>query len=233
MRSACLAAGLLIILSLVQPANAQQSPEKALSTFTVADGLQVELFAAEPMFINPTCMDVDHKGRVWVCEAVNYRSKLRQEDRSFAPKATASSSSKTPTATARPTRRRRLLPGPGAVLAPLGIAVAKDPDGTGYKVFVCQSPRHPRLRGQGRRRQGRRPAEEVPHRLRRLRPRPRRPRHHHRPRRQALLHRRRRGREGPASRSDGKGREVDSRTRTDCRAGTVWRCDTGRQRTSN
>jgi putative membrane-bound dehydrogenase-like protein len=40
---------------------------------TVADGLQVELFAAEPMLINPTSIDVDHLGRVWVCEAVNYR----------------------------------------------------------------------------------------------------------------------------------------------------------------
>ena len=25
--------------------------------------------------INPTSIDVDHKGRVWVCEAVNYRRK--------------------------------------------------------------------------------------------------------------------------------------------------------------
>ena len=55
---------------------AQVPPDKALSTFKVADGLQVELFAAEPMFVNPTCMDIDHKGRVWVCEAVNYRRKL-------------------------------------------------------------------------------------------------------------------------------------------------------------
>ena len=39
----------------------------------VADGFQVELFAAEPMLINPTSIDVDHKGRVWVAEAVNYR----------------------------------------------------------------------------------------------------------------------------------------------------------------
>ena len=46
-----------------------------MSTFKVVDGLQLELFAAEPMLINPTCMDIDHKGRVWVCEAVNYRRK--------------------------------------------------------------------------------------------------------------------------------------------------------------
>ena len=38
--------------------------------------MQVELFAHEPMLINPTAIDVDHKGRVWVAEAVNYRRKL-------------------------------------------------------------------------------------------------------------------------------------------------------------
>ena len=55
--------------------SAQLPPEKALATLKPADGLQVELFAAEPMVINPTSIDVDHKGRVWVCEAVNYRRK--------------------------------------------------------------------------------------------------------------------------------------------------------------
>src|SRR4051794_30924471 len=54
---------------------AQVKPEKALETFTVADGLELSLFASEPMFVNPTSIDVDHKGRVWVCEAVNYRRK--------------------------------------------------------------------------------------------------------------------------------------------------------------
>ena len=57
-------------------ATAQKSPEETVKSMTVADGLQVELFAAEPMVINPTSMDVDHLGRVWVCEAVNYRNKM-------------------------------------------------------------------------------------------------------------------------------------------------------------
>jgi putative membrane-bound dehydrogenase-like protein len=47
--------------------------ENALSSFTVADGLGVEFFATEPMMINPTNLDVDHLGRVWVIEARNYR----------------------------------------------------------------------------------------------------------------------------------------------------------------
>lgn len=36
--------------------------------------LQIGLFASEPMVFNPTNMDIDHKGRVWVCEAYNYRN---------------------------------------------------------------------------------------------------------------------------------------------------------------
>src|SRR5438105_14354791 len=66
---------LLAVLCLVtiQPVvEAQVPPEKALATFTVAEGLELSLFAAEPMLVNPTSMDIDHKGRVWICEAVNY-----------------------------------------------------------------------------------------------------------------------------------------------------------------
>ena len=38
------------------------------------DDLKVELWAESPMFYNPTNMDVDVKGRIWVTEAVNYRN---------------------------------------------------------------------------------------------------------------------------------------------------------------
>ncbi|GAB3707204.1 hypothetical protein GCM10027592_41140 [Spirosoma flavus] len=37
------------------------------------DDLDVTLWAESPMFFNPTNIDVDAKGRVWVTEAVNYR----------------------------------------------------------------------------------------------------------------------------------------------------------------
>ncbi|MBX2952006.1 MAG: PQQ-dependent sugar dehydrogenase [Leadbetterella sp.] len=36
--------------------------------------LEAGLFAAEPDVFNPTNMDIDHKGRVWLCEAYNYRN---------------------------------------------------------------------------------------------------------------------------------------------------------------
>ncbi|HZT83446.1 MAG TPA: PVC-type heme-binding CxxCH protein [Gemmataceae bacterium] len=128
--AACLAA--------TPAAVAQVPPDKALATFKVSDGLAISLWASEPLLVNPTCCDIDHKGRVWVCESVNYRSTLRRQ----------------------PLRRKegdRILiledtKGVGKadkvtvfyqapeILAPLGIAVAKDPTGPGYKVFVCQSP---------------------------------------------------------------------------------------------
>jgi putative membrane-bound dehydrogenase-like protein len=36
--------------------------------------LQLTLFASEPDLFNPTNMDIDHKGRIWICEAYNYRN---------------------------------------------------------------------------------------------------------------------------------------------------------------
>lgn len=51
----------------------KREPQYAVSALKVADGLEATLFAHEPMIINPTNLDVDEKGRVWVCEAFNYR----------------------------------------------------------------------------------------------------------------------------------------------------------------
>ena len=47
--------------------------DTAVAGLDVHDDLQVSLFAAEPMMRNPTNIDIDHRGRVWVCEVVNYR----------------------------------------------------------------------------------------------------------------------------------------------------------------
>jgi putative membrane-bound dehydrogenase-like protein len=134
-------------LALPAGAAAQLPPDKAAKTFKVTDGLEITLWASEwtaagpkktSTWSNPTCMDIDHKGRVWVCESVNYRCTLNK----------------------RPLRRPegdRILiledtQGTGVAdkitvfyqspetLAPLGIAVAPHVDGPGCTVFVCQSP---------------------------------------------------------------------------------------------
>jgi len=54
-------------------------PENAVSALKVANGLNIELFASEPMMTNPTNMDIDDKGRVWITEAYNYRINLHPD----------------------------------------------------------------------------------------------------------------------------------------------------------
>lgn len=46
-----------------------------LAALDVAEGLEATLFAAEPLMLNPTNIDIDHRGRVWVCEVQNYRGR--------------------------------------------------------------------------------------------------------------------------------------------------------------
>ena len=56
-------------------AVAGASHEAADSTeqLDVHPELTVQLFASEPMMLSPASIDIDHRGRVWVCEVVNYR----------------------------------------------------------------------------------------------------------------------------------------------------------------
>jgi putative membrane-bound dehydrogenase-like protein len=46
---------------------------EAARRFSVGEGLEASAFASEPMVRNPTDMDVDERGRVWITEGVNYR----------------------------------------------------------------------------------------------------------------------------------------------------------------
>ncbi len=54
-------------------ASAQVSPEESARKLKPAPGLTVSLWAAEPMVVNPTTLDIDSRGRVWVTEGLNYR----------------------------------------------------------------------------------------------------------------------------------------------------------------
>lgn len=60
------ASAVLLVASCASP-----SDEKPL--LFVPDDLEVTLWASSPQFFNPTNIDVDIKGRIWVTEAVNYR----------------------------------------------------------------------------------------------------------------------------------------------------------------
>ena len=47
--------------------------------FTVPEGFEITLWAKSPLLHNPTNMDVDSQGRIWVAEGMNYR---KHKDRS-------------------------------------------------------------------------------------------------------------------------------------------------------
>jgi putative membrane-bound dehydrogenase-like protein len=53
--------------------TAAHEPEAATEQLDVHPELTVQLFASEPMMLSPASIDIDHRGRVWVCEVVNYR----------------------------------------------------------------------------------------------------------------------------------------------------------------
>lgn len=50
-----------------------RKPENAVAGLDVADGVVATLSSSEPVLKSLTNLDVDHRGRVWVCEVVNYR----------------------------------------------------------------------------------------------------------------------------------------------------------------
>ncbi|MHA4806792.1 PVC-type heme-binding CxxCH protein [Flavitalea flava] len=67
--------------SLAKAANAgdsltpdqQRLPQNGLKGLVAASDLNVQEMASEPMLKNPTNIDVDERGRIWVTEAYNYR----------------------------------------------------------------------------------------------------------------------------------------------------------------
>src|SRR5688572_22476616 len=71
---------LVIALSAASPTRAQVSPEETLKSFELADGLEASVWATEPMLVNPTNIDVDARGRVWVLEGANYRKSVARPE---------------------------------------------------------------------------------------------------------------------------------------------------------
>jgi len=51
----------------------ERAAANALANLDVHPDLTATLFAAEPLLLNPTDIDIDHRGRVWACEVINYR----------------------------------------------------------------------------------------------------------------------------------------------------------------
>src|SRR5918998_2284360 len=62
-----------VALAFPRTGLAQVDAEKSAALLKPADGLEATLWASEPMVHNPTSMDIDSRGRVWVTEGINYR----------------------------------------------------------------------------------------------------------------------------------------------------------------
>jgi len=99
-----------------------------LDLFHVPDGFEVTLWAASPLLHNPTNIDIDRDGRIWVAEGVRYRSHYARQpegDRIVVVEDT-DGDGKADTA-------HTFVQEPG-LIAPLGVAVIDN------KVVVSQPP---------------------------------------------------------------------------------------------
>lgn len=118
----------LLAIAAAQDKKGVYTPEDSIKAFTLAPGLEAAVWATEPGMVNPTNMDIDERGRVWIAEAANYRgSKQRPggdrimilEDTDLDGKCDS----------------YKVFAQDPAIFAPLGICVLGD------KVYVAQSPR--------------------------------------------------------------------------------------------
>ena len=54
---------------------AQEAPALPLGSFVLPEGMEITPWAVSPALFNPTNIDIDHRGRIWATEGVNYRRK--------------------------------------------------------------------------------------------------------------------------------------------------------------
>jgi putative membrane-bound dehydrogenase-like protein len=113
-------------------AYAQQPPNKTLAGLRVPEGFDVTLFASEPLVNNPTAIDVDAQGRVWVAEGVNYRHSIHGSQ--VAPPDPQADRIKVLEDTDGDGRADKMTVFADGLLVPMSVAVA------GGKVYVGESP---------------------------------------------------------------------------------------------
>ena len=63
---------ILILIIILTACGSKEN--KAIDSLLIPDDLEATLWAESPLFYNPTNMDIDSRGRLWVTEAVNYRN---------------------------------------------------------------------------------------------------------------------------------------------------------------
>ncbi len=60
--------------------QASLSPQESMSLMQVPVGFELQLFASEPLVVNPIFMNWDEKGRLWVIETVDYPNEVKNDD---------------------------------------------------------------------------------------------------------------------------------------------------------
>lgn len=72
----------LAVIGFVLPLQAEDRhfPIVSPADIRVDDGLQITVWAESPHLFNPTNMDTDEKGRIWVTEGVNYRRAIHRPE---------------------------------------------------------------------------------------------------------------------------------------------------------
>ena len=111
-----------------QAAGPQTPSHIPLDLFAVPEGLEITLWAESPLLRNPTNIDIDRDGRIWVAEGVRYRSHHARQpegDRIVVLEDTDGDG--------KADSQQTFVQEPGLV-APLGIAVIDN------KVVVSQPP---------------------------------------------------------------------------------------------
>ena len=182
-------------------ALAQVKAEETARRLKPAAGLEATLWASEPLLVNPTNIDVDSRGRVWVAEGLNYRltrggnKRFHRIEEADKIKILEDTDGDGKADKVDRLRRPRSSPCPWA--SPSKSTYDKAGKYQGLPRLRRQQPRPAGARRHRRRRQGRQALPALD-RVRRHRLRPRRARHGAGPGRQALLHPRRRLLLGPA-----------------------------------
>ena len=125
---ACLSACATMSAAADPPAATSAPTIVPLDIFSVPEGLEVTLWARSPMLKNPTNIDIDAAGRIWVTEGVNYR---RHKERD--PKGDRVVVLEDTDRDGRADKSTTFVQEP-TLVAPLGIAVI------GNKVIVSNAP---------------------------------------------------------------------------------------------
>ncbi len=117
-----------------KPSETQQGdlnagpPSVPVEMFTVPEGFEVTLWATSPLLFNPTNIDFDVQGRLYVAEGVNYRGKAGRR-----PEGDRIVILEDTTGSGRADKSTVFVQDPN-LAAPLGVAVLDD------KVIVSQPP---------------------------------------------------------------------------------------------